>query len=50
LSGKTIRDAMKAVDERASSVQDRTKGVRQGLATSIAQVSHSFQPVVTLIT
>jgi hypothetical protein len=29
---------MKAVDERASSVQDRTKGVRQGLATSIAQV------------
>ena len=37
-AGKTIRDAMKAVDERASSVQDRTKGVRQGLATSIAQV------------
>jgi hypothetical protein len=40
-AGKTIRDAMKAVDERASSVQDRTKGVRQGLATSIAQVQCS---------
>jgi len=37
-AGKTIRDAMKAVDERSSSVQDRSKGVRQGLATSIAQV------------